>query len=98
MLNIFSFAGQSNSNNTEFQFWKQDYHPIELNTNEKLKQRLDYLHENPEHSGLVWEPWHYKYSSAIDIILQRMGLLKFNLCNMEIRTKSGNIIRHKSYA
>ena len=76
MLNLFSFAGESNSNNTEFQFWKQDYHPIELNTAEKLKDRLDYMHENPVRSGLVWEPWHYKYSSAIDYYTNEHGLLK----------------------
>ena len=33
MLNIFSFVGKNNNNNKDFQFWKQDYHPIELNTN-----------------------------------------------------------------
>jgi putative transposase len=38
MLNIFSFivTGKNNNNNKNFQFWKQDYHPIELNTNEKM--------------------------------------------------------------
>ena len=79
MLNIFSFVGQNNNNNKDFQFWKQDYHPIELNTNEKLKQRLDYLHENPVRSGLVWEPWHYKYSSAIDYYTTEHGLIKIEL-------------------
>jgi REP element-mobilizing transposase RayT len=76
MLNLFSFTGKSNSNNKDFQFWKQDYHPIELNTAAKLKERLDYLHENPVKSGLVWEPWHYKYSSAIDYYTNEHGLLK----------------------
>ncbi len=76
MLNIFSFTGQNNNNNKEFQFWKQDYHPIELDTTEKMKQRLDYLHENPVRSGLVWEPWHYKYSSAIDYYTNENGLIK----------------------
>ncbi len=75
MLNLFSYAGQNNNNNTEFQFWKQDYHPIELNTAEKLKERLNYLHENPVRSGLVWEAWHYKYSSAIDYYTNEHGLL-----------------------
>ena len=76
MLNLFGYAGKSNSNNKDFQFWKQDYHPIELNSSEKLKERLDYLHENPVRSGLVWEPWHYKYSSAIDYYTNEQGLLK----------------------
>ena len=76
MLKIFKYAGKSNANNKEYQFWKQDYHPIELNTAEKLKQRLDYLHENPVRSGLVWESWHYKYSSAIDYYTNETRLLK----------------------
>ncbi len=76
MLNLFSYAGKNNANNTNFQFWKQDYHPIELNSATKTKERLDYLHENPVKSGLVWEPWHYKYSSAIDYYTNEHGLLK----------------------
>jgi putative transposase len=76
MMNLFSFAGENNNNNKEFQFWKQDYHPIELNSAERSKERLDYLHQNPVRSGLVWEPWHYKYSSAIDYYTNEHGLLK----------------------
>jgi putative transposase len=79
MLNMFNYAGTNNNNNTTFQFWKQDYHPIELNSPEKLKQRLDYLHENPVRSGLVWEPWQYKYSSAIDYYTTTKGLLTLAL-------------------
>jgi putative transposase len=79
MLNIFSYTGTNNNNNKEFQFWKQDYHPIELNSADKIKQRLDYLHENPVRSGLVWEPWHYKYSSAIDYYTNEHGVLKVEL-------------------
>ena len=79
MLNIFSYTGQTNNNNKEFQFWKQDYHPIELDNPNKMKQRLDYLHENPVRIGLVWEPWHYKYSSAIDYYTNEQGLIKIEL-------------------
>ena len=76
MINLFKYAGKNNSNNKDFQFWKQDYHTIELNTAAQLKERLDYLHENPVRSGLVWEPCHYKYSSAIDYYTNEHGLLK----------------------
>lgn len=75
MLNIFSFTGKNNNQNKNFQFWHQDYHPIELSTNEMLEQRLDYLHENPVRAGWVWETWHYKYSSAIDYYTDEKGLL-----------------------
>jgi len=76
MLNIFNYAGTNNNRNKDFQFWKQDYHPIELDTNEKIKHRLNYLHENPVKNGLVWEPWHYKYSSALDYYTNEHSLLK----------------------
>ena len=76
MLNLFSYAGQCNTNNKEYQFWKQEYHPIELRTPELLNQRLKYLHENPVRSGLVWEPWFYKYSSAIDYYTNEKGLIE----------------------
>ncbi len=79
MLNIFSYTGRHNNNNKEFQFWKQDYHPVELDSPEKLQQRLNYLHQNPVKSGLVWEPWHYKYSSATDYFTNEPGLLKLEL-------------------
>ncbi|MEO7050001.1 MAG: hypothetical protein ABI091_32145, partial [Ferruginibacter sp.] len=62
----FKRAGKRNSNNKDFQFWQQDNHPIELNTAEMLKQRLDYLHQNPVRAGIVYEPQDYVYSSGID--------------------------------
>lgn len=76
MLNMFAYAGRNNNNNKDFQFWKQDYHPIELNTPKLMQQRLDYLHDNPVKAGLVWEAWHYKYSSAIDYCTNEKGLLQ----------------------
>jgi hypothetical protein len=80
MLNIFSFTGKNNNSNKDFQFWRRGYRPVALNNNEKIKQRLDYLHENPVRSGLVWEPWQYKYSGALmTIILMKKGSrLKFS--------------------
>src|SRR2546428_123006 len=47
MLNMFGYAGKHNNSNDENQFWQQNYHPIALNTEEKLIQRLNYLHNNP---------------------------------------------------
>ena len=44
---LFERAGTRNPNNTRYQFWQQHNHPIELNTNEKLDQRLNYIHNNP---------------------------------------------------
>ena len=76
MLNIFGYAGRSNNNNKDYQFWKQDYHPIELSTSYLYDQRLNYLHENPVRAGYVLESWHYKYSSALDYFKGKQGLIK----------------------
>ena len=76
MLNIFRFVGRGNNNNKEYQFWKQDYHPIELSDVKRCQQRLNYLHENPVRSGLVWAPSDFKYSSAIDYYTNERGLLE----------------------
>ncbi len=72
---IFKKAGERNSNNKSYQFWRQDYHPIELSTNKIMEQRLDYLHNNPVEAGIVDELEHYLYSSARDYA-GIQGLLK----------------------
>jgi len=79
LIYMFKRAGTSNCNNETYQFWQQDNHPIELSTNEMITQRLDYLHENPVRAGYVWEPQHYKYSSAIDYYTDEKGLLPIEL-------------------
>ncbi|GAA4306816.1 REP-associated tyrosine transposase [Nibribacter koreensis] len=66
MLWLFERAGQRNPNNTHFQFWQQQNHPIELSSNEMIEQRLEYVHQNPVLAGWVEEPEHYLYSSAKD--------------------------------
>ena len=66
ILKMLEIHGQSNSNNTKYQFWQQDNHPIELSTNEMLDQRLNYLHNNPVESEFVEKPEEYLYSSARD--------------------------------
>ena len=78
MLSMFDYAGKINNNNVNFQLWKQYYHPIELNTPRRLEIALNYLHNNPVKAGLVWEPWHYKYSSGIDYYTNEKGLLKIS--------------------
>ena len=50
---LFERAGSKNSNNTKYQFWQQHNHPIELNSNKKLDQRVDYIHNNPVEAGIV---------------------------------------------
>ena len=64
MLWMFKRAGQNNSNNNKYQFWQQHNQPIELDTNDKIDQRLKYLHMNPVKAGFVRKPQDWLYSSA----------------------------------
>ena len=64
MLWLFRSAGSQNSNNTKYQFWRQDNQPEELISNHFMEQKLNYMHQNPVEAGWVAEPEHYMYSSA----------------------------------
>ncbi|MBX9784822.1 MAG: transposase [Chitinophagaceae bacterium] len=66
MLDVFEKNGKANKSNYRFQFWQHENHPVLLDTNKMLEQRLTYLHENPVRSGYVLLPEHWLYSSAVD--------------------------------
>ncbi len=56
-------AGKKNGNNTKYQFWQQDNHPIEIEGS-TIDQKLNYIHANPVEAGWVAEDNEYYYSSA----------------------------------
>jgi putative transposase len=63
---LFKRAGERNKNNTNYQFWQQHNHPIELNTSQMIDERLNYVHNNPVEAGIVLSPEDYLYSSAVN--------------------------------
>ncbi|WP_205943674.1 hypothetical protein [Pedobacter cryophilus] len=78
MLWIFKKAGENNHRNKEFQFWQQDNHPIELDHDEIIQSKMDYLHENPVRAGIVRMEKDYIYSSGIDYYGDENGLIEIN--------------------
>lgn len=64
LLHMFKFYGRGNSQNEEYQFWQNGNHPIELWSAEIIKQKINYLHNNPVKQGIVAKPEDYLYSSA----------------------------------
>ena len=74
MTERFKIAGSQNSRNENYQFWRQDNHPIELSKKFMMYQRLNYLHQNPVKAGIVDLPEEYVYSSARNYI-GKTGLL-----------------------
>lgn len=75
MLDLMYCAGTKKSNNKDFQFWLQHNHPVELNTNFMMDQRLGYIHYNPVKAGFVNDPSAWLYSSARDYRNNEKGLL-----------------------
>ena len=78
MLQMMIEAGSRNSNNSGFQLWQQDNHPIEVRDAKMLYQKLTYFHYNPVAAGFVEKEEDWLYSSArnyyglkglIDVIL-----------------------------
>ena len=78
LLKRFKYAGKSSKRITNFKFWQDGNHPIELNTNEMIDQKLDYIHNNPVAAQIVENPEEYLYSSARDYMCIK-GLLNIDL-------------------
>lgn len=64
LLWFFERAAKKKSNNSKYQFWQHHNKPIELWSEHVIKQKIDYIHNNPVASGFVVNPEDWKYSSA----------------------------------
>ena len=50
--------------NREFQLWQEGSHPQQIQSDEMLLQKMEYMHNNPVSRGYVNDPVHWRYSSA----------------------------------
>ena len=75
MLELFKKEAETINRVTNYKVWQDGNHPILLDSNTMLEQRLQYLHNNPVESGLVVHAEDYIYSSAADYC-DMTGLLK----------------------
>ena len=64
LLWMFKRAGKKNATTTQYQFWQQHNKPIELWSEKVIKQKINYIHNNPVVCGFVVNPEDWKYSSA----------------------------------
>ncbi len=53
----------SHSDGNKIHFWQNGYYPYEITNIKHLRQKIDYLHENPVRAGFVRHPGDFKYSS-----------------------------------
>lgn len=75
LIRGFEKAADDIKRNTKYKVWQDGNHPILLDTNEMMDQRLNYIHDNPVETGIVAGSEHYLFSSAMDYV-GRKGLLE----------------------
>jgi putative transposase len=66
LLYMFNFYANQTAANDKYKVWTGNNRPEEIYSDTFLQQKLNYIHMNPVRAGLVREPEHYLYGSAID--------------------------------
>jgi hypothetical protein len=64
LLYQFNYFANKNSQYDEFHIWQYTNHPTELFGNKVIKQKVNYIQENPARAGIVNDVTAYIYSSA----------------------------------
>ena len=49
---------------SDYQVWQEGSHPKQIETDDMMWQKLEYIHNNPVVRGYVDDPLHWRYSSA----------------------------------
>jgi REP element-mobilizing transposase RayT len=64
VLKLFKYYGNKSSQKQQQQFWKHDNHPFYLFSEKVIKQKVDYIHDNPVEAGFVNKAMEWRLSSA----------------------------------
>jgi len=64
LLELLAFFKRAHKNETTYQVWKEGNHPQIIESETVMRQKLDYIHQNPVKRGYVDQPEHWRYSSA----------------------------------
>jgi len=75
ILQQLAFYKKAHKDDRAYQFWQEGYHPEWIQNNAMMRQKIEYIHQNPVKRGYVDFPEHWRYSSARDYAGQA-GLLE----------------------
>lgn len=64
MLELLAHHKARHKVDRDHQLWQEGYHPVEIQSEMMMRQKLEYIHNNPVARGYVDEPVHWRYSSA----------------------------------
>ncbi len=75
ILDQLAFYKKAHKGDRNLQFWQEGVHPELIQGDVMMRQKTDYIHQNPVKRGYVELAEHWRYSSARNYIGQR-GLLE----------------------
>lgn len=64
LLHLLEFLKLPHKIESTYQVWEEGSHPQLIESEGVLRQKLDYMHQNPVKRGYVDLPEHWRYSSA----------------------------------
>ncbi len=64
LLNQLTYYCAAHKKESSHQIWQEGVHPQAVTSDEMMRQKLDYVHENPVKRGWVAAPEHWRYYSA----------------------------------
>ena len=64
MLSALREAGKYDNRIANYKFWQEGCHPIQLQNNEMIDHRINYVHENPGRAMVVEKAEDYVFNSA----------------------------------
>lgn len=68
LIHMFKYYAKFNTQNKDYKIWISGSHPEEITTEDFLRIKLNYIHENPVRAGWVLQPEDYIYSSASNYV------------------------------
>ena len=74
VLEQFAFYKKAHKGDRAYQFWQEGCHPEWIQNDEMMRQKIEYVHQNPVKRGYVDQAEHWRYSSARNYVGQS-GLL-----------------------
>jgi len=64
MLDFFKKSCEHLKRNQEYKVWQNGYHAEYIYSNSFIKQKIEYIHNNPVKDKIVTNPEDYYFSSA----------------------------------
>lgn len=64
LLELLALFKRAHKTESAYQVWEEGNHPQIVVSEEVMRQKLDYIHQNPVKRGYVDKPEHWRYSSA----------------------------------